>query len=399
MKLCFFCFATGGQRGKLRLARELIASADTAGRQIWFFRPPVDCVEKKRYKIELLRGNLLPEADKYIYLDCDSLMLKHGDWESDKVFGARLERPRSHHLNFKDEESREHFIHLTKTNAKQEANTGVVVVSAEERVKVAERWQYWCDYVDALLSKRSQTRDQFHFRFVRYDLDIGELPKEYNCYPTCGEEPGEFGAIHAHYTAWPRSKRWYYPHMERVVGPQLELMGPTDGFDNTRWRVIANYILLYAENPTYPVGAEVGVCDGKNAKHLLSMFPGLKLYAIDPWEFKKEQRNTAPHFYERWQNVKKQYEDRIVEMRCHSIDADVPEKLDFVFIDADHRSPAVEQDIRYWIPKIKKGGFIIGHDLDYRGTYYGGDSVRKGVEAVFGNDFHASPDRTWWKRL
>lgn len=36
--------------------------------------------------------------------------------------------------------------------------------------------------------------------------------------------------------------------------------------------------------------------------------------------------------------------------------------LDAVFIDADHAYPAVRRDIDAWLPKIRAGGIIAGHD-------------------------------------
>lgn len=38
--------------------------------------------------------------------------------------------------------------------------------------------------------------------------------------------------------------------------------------------------------------------------------------------------------------------------------------LDFVYIDACHDYEAVKADISYWLPKVRKGGFIGGHDYD-----------------------------------
>ena len=38
------------------------------------------------------------------------------------------------------------------------------------------------------------------------------------------------------------------------------------------------------------------------------------------------------------------------------------ESLDFVFIDADHSYEEVKRDIAAWIPKIKCGGVLAGHD-------------------------------------
>jgi predicted O-methyltransferase YrrM len=36
--------------------------------------------------------------------------------------------------------------------------------------------------------------------------------------------------------------------------------------------------------------------------------------------------------------------------------------LDGVFIDADHTYEAVKMDIQNWMPKVRKGGILAGHD-------------------------------------
>ena len=38
--------------------------------------------------------------------------------------------------------------------------------------------------------------------------------------------------------------------------------------------------------------------------------------------------------------------------------------LDLVFVDADHSAQGVTNDIKAWLPKIKKGGVIAGHDYE-----------------------------------
>ena len=40
------------------------------------------------------------------------------------------------------------------------------------------------------------------------------------------------------------------------------------------------------------------------------------------------------------------------------------ESLDFVFVDADHSAHGVSMDIMAWLPKVKKGGVLAGHDYE-----------------------------------
>ena len=67
--------------------------------------------------------------------------------------------------------------------------------------------------------------------------------------------------------------------------------------------------------------------------------------------------------------------------------------FDLVFIDADHSYESVKADIKAWLPLVKKGGFLTGHD-------YGGkhDSVKKAVDEVIGEgNIEVAPDVVWIK--
>ena len=54
------------------------------------------------------------------------------------------------------------------------------------------------------------------------------------------------------------------------------------------------------------------------------------------------------------------------------------ESLDAVFIDADHSYEAVKLDIKNWMPKIRKGGILAGHD--YSSAWLG---VIRAVDEIF----------------
>lgn len=56
------------------------------------------------------------------------------------------------------------------------------------------------------------------------------------------------------------------------------------------------------------------------------------------------------------------------------------DSVDFVFIDAAHDYESVKADISAWLPKVKIGGIIAGHDYDEDYKY----GVVKAVDEAFG---------------
>jgi predicted O-methyltransferase YrrM len=61
------------------------------------------------------------------------------------------------------------------------------------------------------------------------------------------------------------------------------------------------------------------------------------------------------------------------------------ESLDFVFIDASHEYEFVKADILTWLPKVKKGGWIGGHDFTPNDPPTNG--VDTAVKEIFGDDY------------
>jgi len=58
-----------------------------------------------------------------------------------------------------------------------------------------------------------------------------------------------------------------------------------------------------------------------------------------------------------------------------------PSYFDLVYLDARHDCKSVDEDISLWLPKVKPGGFLAGHD--YGGKWPG---VKKAVDSWFDED-------------
>lgn len=123
-------------------------------------------------------------------------------------------------------------------------------------------------------------------------------------------------------------------------------------------------------------GAEIGVWKGKTSQHLLHTFPELKLFLVDPYKpLKKYNARTCKFetledgdaMYNRLvKYFHEQFGDRAIWLRKKSKKAakEVENKsLDFVFIDGNHAYEYVKQDIELWLPKVREGGIISGHDI------------------------------------
>jgi len=134
----------------------------------------------------------------------------------------------------------------------------------------------------------------------------------------------------------------------------------------------------------FPSGShfvEVGVLEGLSLSHLILKViesgKDISITAVD-W-FCEQSGGSLINFISNMKLVRNKF-DLIIDFSINASHEFKDKSLDFVFIDASHDYENVKADILAWIPKIKEGGVIAGHDYveDYSG-------VMKAVDEIFGD--------------
>lgn len=116
------------------------------------------------------------------------------------------------------------------------------------------------------------------------------------------------------------------------------------------------------------IGVEIGVGIGTNAKNILMNLSIKKLYLIDHYDKYSQNGviNNDSYTFGLAKKLLRNWEDKIIFIKKLSQDAinDVPNELDFVYIDGNHDYEFVKKDIEMYYPKVRSGGIIGGHDFD-----------------------------------
>ena len=116
------------------------------------------------------------------------------------------------------------------------------------------------------------------------------------------------------------------------------------------------------------VGAEVGVYEGDNALRLLQKTNTIRIYLIDNynndeseiWNYDIQKAKETAHK----KMNKMKYTDVVwIEKKSHKCINDIPDGLDYVYIDASHDYFNVLRDLNLYYTKLRKGGLLMGHDL------------------------------------
>lgn len=149
---------------------------------------------------------------------------------------------------------------------------------------------------------------------------------------------------------------------------------------------------------------EVGTHTGRHAEMILKHWPAVqKLYLVDLWkayedfpvqEWQDQDFEICRHKFLHNEKVDIRREDSAEAAKKFS-----DHSLDFVYIDAAHDYDSVKRDILAWLPKVRHGGILAGHDY----LYYGTPDVKRAVDEIFGSSVHSGKNynniHDWWVYL
>jgi hypothetical protein len=194
------------------------------------------------------------------------------------------------------------------------------------------------------------------------------------------------------------------PHIAKLIGRPLVA-------HEARARAI------HTRLPEHPVRvAEIGVFVGMLSRELLRR-PDLELLMVDSWEsgdgaypegglsdfHATLSQEKQDHIYKTalWNTEFAKDRRHVHRMRSTDAARMVPDgSLDCVFVDANHSYDACKSDIDAWLPKLKPGGLLSGHDYDHPDFPLWG--VKRAVDefaAATGLPLETGENFTWFIRL
>ena len=140
--------------------------------------------------------------------------------------------------------------------------------------------------------------------------------------------------------------------------------------------VLYNAVMELPENSLI---VEIGAYVGRSTHVLATVAKHRKsrVITIDPFlvEFDGWDGTNAKRYFVR--NVLSVFDNvQLIEGRSQDVVDQVPDGIDFMFIDGDHAYESVKMDCENYLPKLKSGGLVAFHD--YCGSSFKG--LQKAVD-------------------
>lgn len=143
-------------------------------------------------------------------------------------------------------------------------------------------------------------------------------------------------------------------------------------------------------------GAEIGVKEGEFSEVLLDRWRGRELVSIDPWTAADpgeyvDVANVEQAEHDRYHAAARarlaRFGERSTIWRATSAEGarrTGDASLDFAYVDARHDYESVLEDLALWLPKVRPGGILAGHDYVDGDLPDGVFGVRSAVDDFFG---------------
>lgn len=117
----------------------------------------------------------------------------------------------------------------------------------------------------------------------------------------------------------------------------------------------------------YKTGVEIGVNNGRFAQFMCENIPDLRYWGIDPYcrydDFMLARTATMKHCLQKASGKLVPFNATIIEdFSALAYQKFKNSSVDFVYVDGNHTFNYVFMDILLWLPKIKVGGVMSGHD-------------------------------------
>jgi hypothetical protein len=138
------------------------------------------------------------------------------------------------------------------------------------------------------------------------------------------------------------------------------------------------YYTMFKRLPTNSKIVEIGAFKGRSSSYMAHLIANstktIKFYCVDTWEGSPEHQkggtcedkdvlnNSLFSVFENNMLPFAGFYTPVKRTSLQSASLFNDNDLDFVFIDASHDYKSVMSDIKAWLPKVKQGGVIGGHD-------------------------------------
>lgn len=161
-------------------------------------------------------------------------------------------------------------------------------------------------------------------------------------------------------------------------------------------------LINYIGDTSDMVMVEVGSFVGDSTQIFARNFK--TVHCVDPWENGYDDEMDPSSYTWPMSQVEAQFDElcqefpNIIKHKMPSergADLFEDESLDFVYIDGNHKYEFVKIDIESWFPKIKKTGWIGGHDYQHKWA----PGVKPAVDEILGEPDARFRETSWIKKI